>query len=194
MLSLLDALGLVLAEDLRADRDFPPFPRSTRDGFAVRAADVAASPARLRCVGEIKAGAAVEQSAIKIAAGETAEIMTGAPVPCRRRCRRDGGIHRAQRRRGDRSSPGASRREHCCRRVGSPPGRDHGHARDSREPCHRGHRRRGRTRRDRGLSPAARCHSGHRRRTGRHQPAARPQRNSQFQQLLAGRPGLCRWR
>jgi molybdopterin molybdotransferase len=48
MLSLLDALGLVLAEDLRADRDFPPFPRSTRDGFAVRAADVAAPPARLR--------------------------------------------------------------------------------------------------------------------------------------------------
>jgi molybdopterin molybdotransferase len=81
MMSLLDALGLVLAEDLRADRDFPPFPRSTRDGFAVRAADVAATPARLGCVGEIKAGAAIEQSAIRIAAGETAEIMTGAPVP-----------------------------------------------------------------------------------------------------------------
>ncbi len=81
MLSLLDALGLVLAEDLRADRDFPPFPRSTRDGFAVRAADVAGVPARLRCVGEIKAGAAAEQSGINIAAGETAEIMTGAPVP-----------------------------------------------------------------------------------------------------------------
>ena len=47
----------------------------------MRAADVAASPARLHCVAEIKAGAAVEQSAIKIAAGETAEIMTGAPVP-----------------------------------------------------------------------------------------------------------------
>jgi molybdopterin molybdotransferase len=81
MLSLLDAPGLVLAEDLRADRDFPPFPRSTRDGFAVRAADVATPPARLRCVGEIKAGATTEQSAIRIAAGETAEIMTGAPVP-----------------------------------------------------------------------------------------------------------------
>src|ERR1022692_679054 len=81
MLPLLEALGLVLAEDLRADRDFPPFPRSTRDGYAVRAANVAATPARLRCVGEIKAGATAEQSAIKIAAGETAEIMTGAPVP-----------------------------------------------------------------------------------------------------------------
>ncbi len=81
MLSLLDALGLVLAEDLRADRDFPPFPRSTRDGYAVRAADVSATPATLRCVGEIRAGASTEQSAIKIATGEAAEIMTGAPVP-----------------------------------------------------------------------------------------------------------------
>lgn len=81
MLPVLEATGLVLAEDLRADRDFPPFPRSTRDGFAVRAADVAVAPARLRCIGEIKAGAPEEQSAIAIAAGEAAEIMTGAPVP-----------------------------------------------------------------------------------------------------------------
>jgi molybdopterin molybdotransferase len=81
MLSLLEAFGLVLAEDLLADRDFPPFPRSTRDGYAVRAADVVAPPTRLACVGEIKAGATTEQSAIEIAAGETAEIMTGAPVP-----------------------------------------------------------------------------------------------------------------
>jgi len=81
MLPLLEAIGLVLAEDLRADRDFPPFPRSTRDGFAVRAADVAAVPAQLRCVGEIKAGASVEDSAIAVRAGEAAEIMTGAPVP-----------------------------------------------------------------------------------------------------------------
>ncbi len=81
LLSLLDAAGLVLAEDLRADRDFPPFPRSTRDGFAVRAADVFSVPARLRCIGEIKAGVSVEDSAILVAAGECAEIMTGGPVP-----------------------------------------------------------------------------------------------------------------
>ncbi len=81
MLPLLDTLGLVLSEDLRADRDFPPFPRSTRDGYAVRATDVATTPANLRCVGEIKAGATTEQSAIKIGTGQTAEIMTGAPVP-----------------------------------------------------------------------------------------------------------------
>jgi molybdopterin molybdotransferase len=81
MVSLLEAAGLVLAEDLRADRDFPPFPRSTRDGFAVRVADVSTVPAELRCVGEIKAGATPEQSAITLAAGDCAEIMTGAPVP-----------------------------------------------------------------------------------------------------------------
>ncbi len=81
LLSLLEGVGLVLAEDLRADRDFPPFPRSTRDGYAVRTADVGAVPATLRCVGEIKAGAAREESAITLQPGETAEIMTGAPVP-----------------------------------------------------------------------------------------------------------------
>jgi molybdopterin molybdotransferase len=81
MLPLLESSGLVLAEDLLADRDFPPFPRSTRDGFAVRSADLSTLPARLRCVGEIKAGATIEQSAISIGRGEAAEIMTGAPVP-----------------------------------------------------------------------------------------------------------------
>ena len=81
MLSLLEASGLVLGEDLRADRDFPPFPRSTRDGFAVRSSDVTSVPASLRCVGEIRAGASVEASGITLKMGETAEIMTGAPVP-----------------------------------------------------------------------------------------------------------------
>src|SRR6516225_5887050 len=79
--NLLDAVNLVLAEDLLADRDFPPFPRSTRDGFAVRAADVATVPIRLRLIGEVRAGASVAESDIKIGNGEAAEIMTGAPVP-----------------------------------------------------------------------------------------------------------------
>jgi molybdopterin molybdotransferase len=79
--SLLDAVGLVLAEDLRADRDFPPFPRATRDGYAVRAADVRTVPGGLRCVGTIKAGAAGEDSNVSLKTGEAAEIMTGAPVP-----------------------------------------------------------------------------------------------------------------
>ncbi|MDR3749473.1 MAG: molybdopterin molybdotransferase MoeA [Acidobacteriota bacterium] len=81
LMLLLDGLGLVLAEELRADRDFPPFPRSTRDGFAVSAADTAKIPSRLRCVAEIKAGASAEDSVITLKPGEAAEIMTGAPVP-----------------------------------------------------------------------------------------------------------------
>src|SRR5579864_298976 len=58
---LLDSARRVLAEEITADRDFPPFNRATRDGFAVRAADVPgageAAPVRLRVVGETKAGA-----------------------------------------------------------------------------------------------------------------------------------------
>ena len=81
LVSLPDSYGLVLAEDLRADRDFPPFPRSTRDGFAVRATDVKTAPTQLRCIGEIKAGASFEESAVRVREGECVEIMTGAPVP-----------------------------------------------------------------------------------------------------------------
>lgn len=76
---LLAAAARVLAEDIRSDRDLPPFPRSTRDGFAVRAEDVAAAPARLKLVAEIRAGQDV--TGIAIASGECAEIMTGAAVP-----------------------------------------------------------------------------------------------------------------
>ena len=79
--SLLDALGLALAEDLVADRDFPPFPRATRDGYAVRAVDAKSVPVKLSCIGELKAGASVAQSTVKVGKGEAVEIMTGAPVP-----------------------------------------------------------------------------------------------------------------
>ncbi len=79
--SLLESAGLALAEDLLADRDFPPFPRSTRDGFAVRAADTKTLPARLQIVGEVRAGAAAAESEVRLKAGEAVEIMTGAPVP-----------------------------------------------------------------------------------------------------------------
>src|ERR1035438_6477228 len=53
---LLAGLGRVLAKEIVADRDFPPFDRATRDGYAVRAADLAEIPARLEVVGEAKAG------------------------------------------------------------------------------------------------------------------------------------------
>src|ERR1035438_4007696 len=76
---LLDAVGLVLAEDLRADRDFPPFPRATRDGYAVRAADVQSVPMKLHCVGTIKAGATVEESSVAVGYGE-AEIGSAACI------------------------------------------------------------------------------------------------------------------
>src|SRR5260370_31480104 len=54
---LLAGLGRVLAEGILADRDFPPFARATRDGYAVRAADVAGGPARRGGVGGGKAAA-----------------------------------------------------------------------------------------------------------------------------------------
>ncbi len=70
--------GRVLAEDVAADRDYPPFNRSTRDGYAVRAADVSAAPATLDCRGAVRAGAHFEG---EVGAGQCVEIMTGAPVP-----------------------------------------------------------------------------------------------------------------
>ena len=78
---LLAAAGRVLAKEIRADRDLPPFPRATRDGFAVRAADVAAVPAVLQTIGEIRAGASASESALQVGPQQTVEIMTGAPVP-----------------------------------------------------------------------------------------------------------------
>src|SRR3982751_89105 len=72
LLELLDSAGRVLAEPVAADRNFPPFPRATRDGYAVRAADLAQLPARLRVVGEIRAGAKSENSETKIGPGESA--------------------------------------------------------------------------------------------------------------------------
>jgi molybdopterin molybdotransferase len=72
------ALGRVLAEKIVADRDYPPFDRSTRDGFALRASDAVASGARLERVGEIKAG---DTFTGNVAQGQCVEIMTGAAVP-----------------------------------------------------------------------------------------------------------------
>ncbi len=77
--SLLPAANRVLAEPVAADRDIPPFPRSTRDGYAVRAADLATLPAKLKVMGEIKAGPLQPPSALN--RGEAFSIMTGAPVP-----------------------------------------------------------------------------------------------------------------
>ncbi|MGH9513414.1 MAG: molybdopterin molybdotransferase MoeA [Terriglobales bacterium] len=78
--SLLGSVGLILAEPVTADRDFPPFPRAARDGYAVRAADLHQTPATLTVVGEIKAGAP-ENPHLRIEPGQAASIMTGAASP-----------------------------------------------------------------------------------------------------------------
>ncbi|HTU52020.1 MAG TPA: gephyrin-like molybdotransferase Glp [Acidobacteriaceae bacterium] len=77
---LIDALGRRLAVALIADRDQPPFPRVTRDGFAVRAKDVNPDTF-LRVIGQVRAGEAWPAGNPPIAAGEAVEIMTGAPLP-----------------------------------------------------------------------------------------------------------------
>src|SRR5579859_256624 len=79
---LRDALGRVLAETVASDISLPPFDNSSMDGFALRSADtVGAStdrPIRLRVIGEVAAGS---QSTPRVASGECARIMTGAPIP-----------------------------------------------------------------------------------------------------------------
>lgn len=71
----LEAAGRVLAETVFADRDYPPFPRAARDGFAVRAADV---PGDLQVIGEVRAGEIYRGS---VGPRGAVEIMTGAPLP-----------------------------------------------------------------------------------------------------------------
>ena len=78
VLPLEEACGRILAEDVAADRDYPPFPRAIRDGYAIRASDLSAIPAQLRPKGEVRAG---EHFAERVGAGECVSIMTGAPLP-----------------------------------------------------------------------------------------------------------------
>ena len=76
--SIADAMGRVLAEDVAARRTQPPFAVSAMDGYAVRAADVATVPVNLRIIAEIPAGAGFSGLLDK---GEAARIFTGAPLP-----------------------------------------------------------------------------------------------------------------
>ena len=73
-----DLVGRVLAEDIAADIDMPPFDRSQMDGFAVRVDDVREAPADLRIAGESVAGKGWHD---RLKPGEAVRIMTGAPVP-----------------------------------------------------------------------------------------------------------------
>ncbi len=75
---LADALGVVAAAEVRAAEAVPAVDNSARDGFAVRAEDVAAVPASLRVVGTQLAGPVVP---VTVGAGEAVRIMTGAAIP-----------------------------------------------------------------------------------------------------------------
>ncbi len=76
--SLTEAHGRVLAEEVHARADIPPHDNSAMDGFALRAADVAGTEASLAIIGEVAAGHVAERA---LAAGEAFRIMTGAPIP-----------------------------------------------------------------------------------------------------------------
>jgi molybdopterin molybdotransferase len=76
--ALREAHRRILAEDLFADMDLPPFDRARMDGYALRSADGASAPVRLKVVGEVAAGASYDG---EIQAGEATKIFTGAPVP-----------------------------------------------------------------------------------------------------------------
>ena len=75
LISLSESSGRVLAEAAKADRDYPPFDRSIRDGFAICSNSL---PGYFKVVGEVQAGRVFAR---EIGPGEAVEIMTGAPIP-----------------------------------------------------------------------------------------------------------------
>lgn len=82
MVALSDSLGRVLAADVVAATDLPPWDNSAMDGYAIRSADVAgateAAPVLLRVAGEVAAGSASETAVLP---GRALRIATGAPMP-----------------------------------------------------------------------------------------------------------------
>jgi len=77
-MSLSEAFGMVLAEDVYSDMDIPPFDKSAMDGYAVRSADLADAPATLPAQATVAAGSTHKG---RIERGQCVRIMTGAPVP-----------------------------------------------------------------------------------------------------------------
>ena len=82
VIDITDALNRILAEDIYSDINLPPFANSSMDGFAVKAEDVIHatqdSPVQLNIVIDIPAGKAPDKT---LESGQTARIMTGAPMP-----------------------------------------------------------------------------------------------------------------
>jgi molybdopterin molybdotransferase len=81
-ISIMDALGRVLAEEIHSSRDIPGFDNSAMDGYAVRAADIEAAseshPVRLKVLETVGAGA---MPSLPVEAGQAVRTMTGAPIP-----------------------------------------------------------------------------------------------------------------
>jgi molybdopterin molybdotransferase len=77
--TLLESVGLTLAEAIVADRDAPPTDRSSMDGFALRAEDTRTAGSVLRVIGEIRAGQSGE--GVVVGAGEAVRIFTGSVIP-----------------------------------------------------------------------------------------------------------------
>ena len=77
-IGLAQALGRALAEEVRANRDLPPYDVSAMDGYAVCAADLAEIPRTLQIIEDIKAG---DTPRFSLQPGQCARIMTGAPLP-----------------------------------------------------------------------------------------------------------------
>jgi len=71
-------LGRIVAENIPADRNYPPFDRATRDGFALRAADATQPGVKLRLIGESRAGVPFDGT---VEPGTCVHIMTGAAMP-----------------------------------------------------------------------------------------------------------------
>ncbi|AKB48627.1 Molybdopterin biosynthesis protein MoeA [Methanosarcina sp. Kolksee] len=81
-LTLENAYGKILAEDIVTEINVPPFPRAIMDGYAVRAEDTyecsGTEPVELKLIGNLQAGSDVK---FNVSAGEAVEIATGAPIP-----------------------------------------------------------------------------------------------------------------
>ncbi len=94
---LLESLGRVLAKDVRAPIDYPPFDRSEVDGYAVRSVDTFGAdelnPIELEVVGSVEIG---EAPSVEVGPGQAVEIATGAPMP--------------------RGADAVVMEEHCCRK------------------------------------------------------------------------------
>ncbi|MEE9197994.1 MAG: gephyrin-like molybdotransferase Glp, partial [bacterium] len=76
--SVPSASDRVVAEDVRAEADVPPFPRAAMDGYAVRAADTVGAPVVLTCLGRVYAG---EEANDSVTPGTCVAVATGAPMP-----------------------------------------------------------------------------------------------------------------